>query len=80
MSPLSFEDALREISCRIDSGIRTHVVFVNAAKIVKYHRDEPLRQATDRADLLLADGVPVVWASRLLGRATNRFFWSESSR
>jgi len=69
VNPLSFEDAVREISFRIDSRIRTHVVFVNAAKIVKYHRDEPLRQAIDRADLLLADGVPVVWASRLLGRA-----------
>jgi N-acetylglucosaminyldiphosphoundecaprenol N-acetyl-beta-D-mannosaminyltransferase len=64
---LSFEDATREISRRIESSTPTHVVFVNAAKVVKYARDRSLRNAMDNAGLLLADGVPVVWASRLLG-------------
>jgi N-acetylglucosaminyldiphosphoundecaprenol N-acetyl-beta-D-mannosaminyltransferase len=41
------------------------VVFVNAAKVVRYSRDEKLRQVMGRAALLLADGVPVVWASKL---------------
>jgi|SRR6516225_3005578 N-acetylglucosaminyldiphosphoundecaprenol N-acetyl-beta-D-mannosaminyltransferase len=66
---LSFASAEAEICQRIEMGIPAHVVFVNAAKVVNYRRDRRLRQAVDRADLLLADGVPVVWASRLLGRS-----------
>jgi N-acetylglucosaminyldiphosphoundecaprenol N-acetyl-beta-D-mannosaminyltransferase len=62
---LAFENAVEELCYRIEKRIRTHVVFVNAAKVVRYRNDGALRAALDRADLLLADGVPVVWASRL---------------
>lgn len=65
---LSFEEAVKELCRRVDSGIRTHVVFINAAKIVRYGKSPMFRTIIDRADLLLADGVPVVWASRLLMR------------
>lgn len=41
---------------------------VNAAKIVNMHRDEVLCHAVRAADVILADGVPVVWASRVLGQ------------
>jgi len=64
----SFEEAVEEICLRIEQRRRTHIVFINAAKIAKYQRDSELRGVIDRADLLLADGVPVVWASRLLQR------------
>lgn len=64
---ISFADVLDEISTRIDQKHHTHVVFVNAAKVVRYHQDLDLRQAIDRADILLADGVPIVWASKLIG-------------
>ena len=66
---LSFDQAIEEICRRIDNKVRTHIVFINAAKIAKYRSDPQLRAVIDRADLLLADGVPVVWASRLLRRA-----------
>jgi N-acetylglucosaminyldiphosphoundecaprenol N-acetyl-beta-D-mannosaminyltransferase len=62
---VDFEAAVAELCRRVDLRIRTHVVFVNAAKVVKYSRDERLRNIMDRASLLLADGVPVVWASKL---------------
>ena len=65
---LSFDEAANEICRRIECGIATHVIFVNAAKVVKYAREQSLRVAMDNAHLLLADGVPVVWASRLLRR------------
>ena len=65
---LSFREAEAEICRRIEMRVPTHVAFVNAAKVVNYRRDCGLRDALDRADLLLADGVPVVWASWLLGR------------
>jgi N-acetylglucosaminyldiphosphoundecaprenol N-acetyl-beta-D-mannosaminyltransferase len=64
---ISFPQAAEELCRRIDQGVSTHVVFVNASKVVKYRDDSRLRGAMESADLLLADGVPVVWASRLLG-------------
>ena len=40
---------------------------VNAAKVVNMRRDAGLRTAVLRSDLILADGMAVVWAARLLG-------------
>src|SRR5437879_6751323 len=65
---LSLEEAVKELCYRLELRIRTHVVFVNAAKVVRCRQHPALRDVLERADLLLADGVPVVWASRLLGR------------
>ena len=43
--------------------------MVNAAKIVGANRDERLKHVLLEADLVTADGMSVVWASRLFGRA-----------
>jgi N-acetylglucosaminyldiphosphoundecaprenol N-acetyl-beta-D-mannosaminyltransferase len=63
------EGAVAELSRRIDSRTRTHVVFVNAAKVVQYHSNPALREVVERADLLLPDGMPVVWLARLKGQS-----------
>jgi len=41
---------------------------VNAAKIVAANRDDKLKQVLRDADLVTADGMSIVWASRLLGQ------------
>ncbi|HEY0826413.1 MAG TPA: WecB/TagA/CpsF family glycosyltransferase, partial [Ramlibacter sp.] len=43
------------------------VVTPNADHVVNLERDPALRAAYARADLVIPDGMPVVWASRLLG-------------
>jgi exopolysaccharide biosynthesis WecB/TagA/CpsF family protein len=43
-----------------------HVV-VNVDKVVKAHRDPSIARILGRCALVNADGMPVVWASRLLG-------------
>ncbi len=57
---------------RVEGAITTRapllVGVVNAAKIVNSRRDPVLRQSVRQADLILADGMAVVWASRLVGR------------
>jgi len=63
---------LRETVDRIEEMIRSgpthqHVV-VNVDKIVKLQRDSELRQAILDCDLISADGQPIVWASRVLGK------------
>jgi N-acetylglucosaminyldiphosphoundecaprenol N-acetyl-beta-D-mannosaminyltransferase len=47
---------------------RMLIGVVNAAKIVQMRADPRLRASLLAADLLLADGQSVIWASRLLGR------------
>lgn len=44
-----------------------HVV-VNVDKLVKASRDEELRRIINACDLVNVDGMPVVWAARLLGK------------
>jgi N-acetylglucosaminyldiphosphoundecaprenol N-acetyl-beta-D-mannosaminyltransferase len=47
---------------------RTRIVLtVNAAIVVKLGQDEPLRAAVEAGDLVLADGMPLVWLSRWTG-------------
>lgn len=48
-------------------GVHQHVV-VNVDKLVKMERDPALRAAVVECDLINADGQPVVWAARWLGR------------
>ncbi|MGD9722722.1 MAG: WecB/TagA/CpsF family glycosyltransferase [Pirellulales bacterium] len=51
------------------SGACRYVVTPNVDHVVMLEHHEGLRRAYDGADLVLADGMPVVLASRLLGRA-----------
>lgn len=55
-----------------DNAIRAHdrlvIGVVNAAKIVRMQKQTSLREAVLRADIVLADGMSVVWASRILGQ------------
>jgi N-acetylglucosaminyldiphosphoundecaprenol N-acetyl-beta-D-mannosaminyltransferase len=47
---------------------RLIIGVINAAKIVNMHRSPRLGEAVLQSDLILADGMAVVWASRILGR------------
>lgn len=63
--------AMDEVLLRAGRAIGEHrrllVGVVNAAKIVNMRKDELLRDSLLEADVLLADGQSVVWASRFLG-------------
>lgn len=64
---------VHEVMHRIDEAIARRrpllIGVVNAAKVVHMRRDPALRGAVLDADMILADGMAVVWASRLLGEA-----------
>lgn len=63
-----FEDVANEIA---DLAMRraapAMVVTPNADHVLNLEHDAELRAAYARADLVVPDGMPVVWASRLLG-------------
>jgi N-acetylglucosaminyldiphosphoundecaprenol N-acetyl-beta-D-mannosaminyltransferase len=65
---LSMEETLGRIEHFIQSGKAHQHVVVNVDKLVKASRDPQLRQIINDCALINADGMPVVWASRLLGK------------
>lgn len=64
----TMEGALDLGARAIRDGRRLVFGVVNAAKIVKLEHDAELRAAVCSCDAIFADGISVVWASRLLGR------------
>jgi N-acetylglucosaminyldiphosphoundecaprenol N-acetyl-beta-D-mannosaminyltransferase len=65
---LSMEETLRKVAGFIRSGQPHQHVVVNVDKLVKASRDEELRRIINACALVNVDGMPVVWASRLLGK------------
>jgi N-acetylglucosaminyldiphosphoundecaprenol N-acetyl-beta-D-mannosaminyltransferase len=65
---LSMDDVLALVDAAIAARRRLLIGVVNAAKLVNMRRDAVLSAAVRGADVILADGMAVVWAARLLGR------------
>lgn len=65
---LSMNEVLGIVAETIRARGRLLLGVVNAAKMVNMHRDPILRDSVLTADMILADGMAVVWACRLLGR------------
>lgn len=64
---VDFEGALERIDKMIQSGKCGYVLTPNVDHVVQLERDELLRTIYSQADLVLADGMPVVWAAKYLG-------------
>ncbi|TVT47853.1 MAG: WecB/TagA/CpsF family glycosyltransferase [Denitromonas halophila] len=65
---LTMEETLGRVEQFIASGRPHQHVVVNVDKLVKASRDAELRQIINDCALINVDGMPVVWASRLLGK------------
>jgi len=64
---VTFERALELVEEAVVSRRPILNASLNAAKVVRVQRDGELRAAIEACELITADGVPVVWAARLLG-------------
>jgi len=64
---LTMDEVLRKIDGFIRSGRPHQNVVVNANKIVLALKDRQLRDIINNCDLIGVDGVPLIWASRILG-------------
>lgn len=67
---LHMDEAVRQVLAWIDEPFEfcRYIVTPNVDHIVMLQHDELLYSAYQGADLVLADGFPVVWASRFLGK------------
>jgi len=64
---MTFPEVMDKIDETILQKGSLHIGVVNAAKIVNMQRDKLLREDVLASDLILADGLSVVWASKILG-------------
>lgn len=64
---MTMAEVLDRATADVRERRRLLIGVVNAAKVVKMRKDELLRDSLLQADVLLADGQAVVWASRILG-------------
>lgn len=67
IAKLGLDDFVRFTERFIISGRPHYIAVVNVAKVIKMRSDKDLKESVLSADLIGADGVPLVWASRLFG-------------
>lgn len=68
LDPVTMERAVEEaVGAARGDGFLQHGCL-NAAKVVRAHREPALADALRRCGLVTADGQAIVWAARLLGR------------
>ena len=64
---VSMEEALEAIDEIILKKDKSYVVTPNVDHIVKLEYDEEFKKVYKNADLILADGMPLIWISKLMG-------------
>lgn len=64
---VTMSQVVEHIGERLERGGIISISAVNVAKLVNMHRDPLLRESVESGDLVLADGMPLVWLSRLKG-------------
>lgn len=72
VSTLSVVAAARKIAEGSGAKQSRSVFTINLDHVVKLRVDRGFRDAYNQASLVLADGFPIVWAGRLLGRRLDR--------
>jgi N-acetylglucosaminyldiphosphoundecaprenol N-acetyl-beta-D-mannosaminyltransferase len=63
---LSLEQTVDAVDHSIREGERRYGVFINTYNVIEARRSAEYCQALNQADFPMADGIPLVWASRVL--------------
>ena len=66
LNALRMSDVLDVCREHIAKRHRLTIGIVNVAKIINARKDPNLRAALDEADIVLADGAPLIWLSRMV--------------
>jgi N-acetylglucosaminyldiphosphoundecaprenol N-acetyl-beta-D-mannosaminyltransferase len=65
LDSLTEAEVLARVSAALDRGEGGWIMPVNLDVLRQLHRDANLREMAARADMTVADGMPLVWASRM---------------
>ncbi len=63
---LTMQEAIDEINVLVKKNNHSYVVTPNLDHIVLIEKDSEFKRAYENADLILTDGKPLIWISRLL--------------
>jgi len=66
--PLAIDQVIDAAEHHIEKKEPLLLGVVNVAKLVRARKDPRLRQSLCQSDLILADGLPIVWLCRLTGK------------
>ncbi len=66
----TLSDAARQILTWARSGESRAICAANTHMVMEGHHDPVFRAAVNRCDLIIPDGMPLVWGLRLLGAGT----------
>ena len=67
-APITLEETVELVSRRIRAGERGYLCTVNVAILMMMRQDPRLQRFVDNAALVVADGQPLIWGSRMLRR------------
>jgi N-acetylglucosaminyldiphosphoundecaprenol N-acetyl-beta-D-mannosaminyltransferase len=65
--PLTETQTVDAVLAKLRGGRGGWIATVNVDILRQYLRDREIRRAVDDADIVVADGMPLVWASRVAG-------------
>lgn len=68
INSLTWEELFEAVDKHLASDRRGFVVTPNADHVCMYHRNPELRDAYRKAWLVVPDGMPLMWAGRLVGK------------
>lgn len=64
---VTFHETVAAIEAAVEAGARLRIVPGNVDTVMKARSSADYRKLMDDASLVIADGVPIVWAASLLG-------------
>lgn len=67
VNSLSMTEAVRAIEAMVCAREKAFVVPINVDVVMKAEKDPYLNEIIDQAQLVLVDGKPLIWISRLYG-------------
>jgi N-acetylglucosaminyldiphosphoundecaprenol N-acetyl-beta-D-mannosaminyltransferase len=66
--PITISETVERVARLIHDGERGYLCTVNVAILMMMRQDQRLQRFVDEAALVVADGQPLIWSSRLLAR------------
>lgn len=65
---VTMSETIKEIEAMIASDKKSYIVAINVDVVMKIEDDSYLKKIVDSADMVLVDGKPLVWISKMHGK------------
>ena len=62
---ITMDETVQNIEQMIQNGQKAYVTPINVDVVMKMEKDEKLKEIIDNADIVLTDGKPLIWISKL---------------